>query len=302
MIKQVSVIIVTYNTLSITKKCIESIFEKTKDIEYEIILVDNASEDESCEYFSKLDNITYIYNKINVGFGAANNIGVTEAKGQYILLLNSDTILLNNAVKEFYDIATNSDIKFGCIGTILLDKNNSVTHSYGVMPSIKRNLKAALLRKMYKFFGNNKYYVDDLNLIKGNFTKVGYVIGADMFMKRDVFNRIGGFDERFFLYNEETDIEKRLSNEGLLNYIIIGPRIIHLEGVSSQNNRYLLNKFAICQQSEFEFFKKWNNRWSYYAYRITLIILRIPWFFSNKFTFQSKINYFKTLLFYRTKR
>jgi len=99
----VSIIIVNYNTLGLTSDCIESIVDKTSDLEYEIILVDNASTDSSKAVFSQDPRVRYIYSDRNLGFGRANNLGIREATGRYLFFLNSDTILLNNAVKYFFD-------------------------------------------------------------------------------------------------------------------------------------------------------------------------------------------------------
>ena len=90
---EVSIIIVNYNTCDITKNCINSIFEYTKDIKFEIILVDNNSKDKSYSVFSNDNRITYLYQQNNLGFGKANNLGFKHAKGKYIFLLNSDTLL-----------------------------------------------------------------------------------------------------------------------------------------------------------------------------------------------------------------
>lgn len=98
----VSIIIVNYNTLKITANYIESVFEKTKKIPFEIILVDNASTDGSKEYFEKDQRIRYYYNTENLGFGKANNEGLKYAKGRNVLFLNSDTLLINDAISIYY--------------------------------------------------------------------------------------------------------------------------------------------------------------------------------------------------------
>lgn len=97
----VSVIIVTYNTLALTRDCIDSIFRHTANVQFEVIVVDNASEDGSYDYFSKDRRIIYVYSQENMGFGRANNLGLEYASGEYIFLLNSDTYLKNNAIKIF---------------------------------------------------------------------------------------------------------------------------------------------------------------------------------------------------------
>ena len=100
---QVSIIVVNYNTKDITENCIASIITQTKDVEYEIILVDNASVDGSKEYFKNRKEICYIYSNENLGFGKANNLGAEKAKGELLFLLNSDTILIENSIKKMYD-------------------------------------------------------------------------------------------------------------------------------------------------------------------------------------------------------
>lgn len=128
----VSVIIVNYNTLGLTSDCIESIIAQTSTVEYEIILVDNASTDGSKEVFAQDKRIKYIYSDQNLGFGRANNLGIREAKGRYLFFLNSDTILLNNAVKLFFDFCEkNPDRKIGAVGAVLKDQNQKNIHSYG---------------------------------------------------------------------------------------------------------------------------------------------------------------------------
>ena len=118
----VSIIIINYNTCKMTCECIDSIVEKTHGISYEIILVDNASTDGSKEFFEKDERIAYIYSERNGGFGYGNNLGMKVAKGKYFFLLNSDTLLVNNAVKEFFDYAEKDDKKRIDIDSLLKDK------------------------------------------------------------------------------------------------------------------------------------------------------------------------------------
>ena len=128
----VSIIIVNYNTLGLTSDCIESIVDKTSDLEYEIILVDNASTDSSKAVFPQDPRVRYIYSDRNLGFGRANNLGIREATGRYLFFLNSDTILLNNAVKYFFDFCEkNPEHKIGALGAVLKDRNLRNIHSYG---------------------------------------------------------------------------------------------------------------------------------------------------------------------------
>ena len=131
---QVSVIIVNYNTLKQTCECIDSICEKTRDVSYEIILIDNASTDGSKDFFEKDKRVRYVYSYENMGFGRANNVGMMLAKGEYFFLLNSDTLLVNNAIKEFYDYASNhtKNTFYGCW---LQDIESNYIHSCARYPS-----------------------------------------------------------------------------------------------------------------------------------------------------------------------
>ena len=140
---QVSIIIVNYNTKRITQNCINSIIKFTKDISFEIILVDNASNDESKSFFRSLDGIKFIESNDNLGFGRANNLGFSYSTGKYIYLLNSDTILLNNAVKEFYDFMESQPQSVSCLGSKLLSEDGiSENNSYGYFPSLTSLLKS----------------------------------------------------------------------------------------------------------------------------------------------------------------
>ena len=122
----VSIIIVSYNTKELTHNCLKSVFEQTVNIDFEVIVSDNGSTDGSVEMIKKyFPQVALIENGANLGFGMANNRGLKVAKGKYIFYLNSDTILLNNAVKIFFDYWENAEDKesIGALGGILLDKD-----------------------------------------------------------------------------------------------------------------------------------------------------------------------------------
>lgn len=127
----VSIIIVTYNTCKMTNECINSIVQYTIGLEYEIILVDNASQDDSYNTFSHDERVHYIYNDKNLGFGKANNVGAKHATGRYLFLLNSDTLLKNNAIGYFVEFMDSSPQNIGCCGTLLTDAKGGRMHSFG---------------------------------------------------------------------------------------------------------------------------------------------------------------------------
>ena len=137
---EVSVIIVNYNTISLTKQCIVSIFRYTTGISFEVILVDNGSSHGSAELFSKDERIVFIPSSENIGFGRANNLAFLKSSGKYIFLLNSDTYLKNNAIGLFFDYAEHASSDNACLGSLLLDSKDCIVHSYGNFFSKKEML------------------------------------------------------------------------------------------------------------------------------------------------------------------
>ena len=235
----VSIIIVNYNTKELTNECIDSVFAKTREVSFEIILVDNASTDGSKEYFEKDNRIKYIYCTENLGFGRANNLGCKYSCGKYIFFLNSDTLLLNNAVGLFYDFYENNNeyLKIGALGTFLLDKDRRIIHSFGPFPTIDRVLYNDWCGIILKIFGRKLKLFDDFYEIdmQKEYTAVDYVTGADLFVSREVIDKYGAFDPDFFMYFEETEMQCRWHKFGLQTYVIKNPQIIHLVGASKKN-------------------------------------------------------------------
>lgn len=295
---QVSIIIVNYNTLKMTCECINSIFAKTQGIEFEVILIDNASKDGSKEFFERDDRIKYIYNEENLGFGKANNIGIKHAQGEYLFLLNSDTLFLNNVLLFFLE----QEQKLGgnsVLGTWLLNADHKVTHSYGRFPCIKSELNIAL-----------RVYFDRLPLYKGisRFSEiqstsnmpVDYIVGADLFVPRCVIERTGDFDENFFMYYEETDLQRRMSKIGINRVLIPGPQIVHLEG-KSQNKKHIANKknlkkSILTTTSMLLYLKKYSSSLSYNLFKIMYFVLRFFPVLLMHYEWKTKLKYYKLFL------
>lgn len=247
---QVSIIIVNYNTLELTKNTIESVLEKTQKITYEIILVDNNSSDGSrkffsSEYYSK--EIKFIQSEVNLGFGKANNLGINLAKGKYIFLLNSDTLLINNSIKILYDfMEENKDV--GICGGNLYDENQKPAHSYNVIPKWWFDIYEVYKKIYLKIFKKRLDY---------NYTnkprKVGYITGADMFIRKSVLDEVGSFDPDFFMYFEETELSSRIRKAGYFIYSVSEAKIVHLEGKSFT---FKETRFKMMTESKYKYFKK----------------------------------------------
>jgi len=279
---QVSIIVVNYNTLQLTEECIDSVFDKTKGITFEVILIDNRSTDGSKEHFQNDKRIKYIYSFENMGFGRANNIGMMLAKGEYLFLLNSDTILLNNSVKYFYEYAKNHDNDKICnfYGSWLLDKNKQITLSYGIEPTIRTMLQRACLPYLIVLgiIKHQKFeHVENPNY--GKTAEVGYVSGADIFVNAKLVSEFGAFDHNFFMYYEEAEWQKRLKPYGVKSYIIEGPQIIHLHSGSDSTKKSKhdsINSMIMMHRSRKYFLRKYYSKFKRFIFFFIYAVLETP--------------------------
>lgn len=226
----VSIIIVNYNTLNLLINCLNSIFEKTTKISFEVIIVDNNSSDGSEYVIKEIYNDKVIYVKLleNIGFGRANNEGVKISKGRNLLFLNPDTVLINNAV-EILSGYLDENPNVGICGGNLYDLYMKPTHSFQrTIPSLYTELDLLLLNIPSKFIYNKNLYFN----YKFKPITVAYITGADLCISSILFNNINGFDPDFFMYFEETELSIRIKGKGYK--IICNPeaKIQHLESQS----------------------------------------------------------------------
>lgn len=294
---EVSVIIVNYNKRQMTQECIDSVFDKTQDVKFEVILVDNASTDGSREHFSKEPRIQYIYNQENVGFGRANNIGMEAASGNYFFLLNNDTLLRNNAVKLFFDYAeAHGPVAF--YGGWLHNAKGELVHSGAKMMSVSSDLHIASLAWTLRIplLRNIAGATKNVDAVPNGQVcqKVGYVTGADLFLNRSIVDQVGMFDPRFFMYCEESDWQKRAQEKGIPSYLIKGPQIIHLQDFDSKPTA----AGAILRfESKKLFIRKHYSRLTYYYYRTAYFLLRfLPLLLSNNYSWADRKQLVKKLI------
>lgn len=221
----VSIIFVNYNTEKLIIDCINSIYEKTKGITFEIIVVDNASKNDT-SVLQHDKRITYIQSPQNLGFGGANNLGVKYAKGEYLFFLNPDTLLINNAIYILYNyLQNNPDV--GICGGNLYDINKNPAHSYRIIaPGILSEIYTLVSGIPFKYFLH-----EDFNPTSSPI-RVAYVTGADLLIRASVFKKVGGFDKQFFMYFEETYLCREVSKLKYRIYNVPQAQIIHFEGKS----------------------------------------------------------------------
>lgn len=291
----VSIIIVSYNTCQLTQNCINSIFQHTSGVDFEVIVVDNDSHDGSKEMLSADCRIVYIQSGGNLGFGRANNLGYTKAKGKYLFLLNSDTLLMNNAVKLFYDIAENDSSGVGCWGTILTDKDGNQAVSYGRFLSVWSDLYLHWIKLPLSILFRKPLSVTCYNYPIGKDGFVDYITGADIFMRKSVADQYGLFDTMFFLYFEETDMERRYAAHGIKRRVCTTPQIVHFEGGSQDKGKVNLNMQLIRLKSKMTYLRKWNNKVLFYFYIVALSLIRIPFIAFYRYPLSYKKKYIRIL-------
>lgn len=227
----VSIIIVNYNTYDLVVKCILSVLNNTYGISYEIIVVDNNSPDRRIENLQKeFPEVVLVLNPTNDGFGSANNIGNKYAKGYYLFLLNSDTILKDNSIYELYCFLEENMETVGACGGNLCDENLKPATSFSrFMPSFLSDIDQFFFNMLSKtIYRKNCYYA----FSKEPFEVKGNISGADLMIQKKIFDKLNGFDENYFMYYEETDLLFRLRNINYKTYIVPRSEIIHLEGAS----------------------------------------------------------------------
>ncbi len=269
----VSIIIVNYKTDKLVKECLSSLFIYTRGITFEVTVVDNDSDDNIEEVLlTEFPTVEFIKSRTNVGFGAANNLAMKKATGKYIFLLNPDTVLLNNAIKIFYDYCEvrESQRDIGCIGGFLEDVDGGNIHSYGKFLNFSYDLFYTIGYSIKKlFYLKNTKFITPLYVKYTKSIDVDYITGADLFIPRDTLKDVGNFDESFFMYSEETDLQYRMMKKKYRRVVIPGPRIIHLEGqsFSLSNSRRVM--MAI---SKFIYVKKNKTRLHYIVMKTTYLI------------------------------
>jgi GT2 family glycosyltransferase len=287
----VSIIIVNTNTKTLLKQALKSVFETTKDLNFEVIVVDNTSHDGSQQMVrEEFPNVILIEAK-NKGFGHANNVGAQYAKGKYLFLLNPDTIVLNNAVKILAEFLDNNP-KAGICGGNLFDADKKAALSYQMfLPSIFWELNiffSGILGKLR--YGKNVCF---------NHThqpkKVGYITGADLMIRHDLFRRLGGFDPDFFVYYEETELTFRVKKAGYAVYSVPQAEIIHLEGKTFSGNWERRTRISL--ESREKYYQKTHTCFvSWICNNILILGCLFKYCLCVIFGNPIKVNYYKFLI------
>ena len=256
---QLSVIILNYNVRYFLEQCVLSVQKALEGIDSEIIVIDNASSDASCEMMkTKFPHIKLIENKDNLGFPKGNNIGVAQAKGEYICILNPDTVVAEDTFFKILNsqlVTRNSQL--GIIGCKLIDGAGNF------LPESKRGVptpwvaftKIFGLYKISNYFG--KYYSQHLS--ENESGKVDILVGAFMLMKRELYLEVGGFDENCFMYSDDIDLSYLVLKTGKSNYYFHETSVIHYKGESTVRDGTYMKRFREAMQ--FFYKKHFKKSW-----------------------------------------
>jgi GT2 family glycosyltransferase len=270
-----SIIIVSFNTKNLLTTCINSVLKYTKGINFEIVVVDNASDDGSGEAAKKL-GVKVIENKTNPGFAAANNQGVRVSKGKYVLFLNSDTEIHDNVLEEMV-AWMNLNSKSGVVTCALKNADGSMQATGGYFPTLLRVFSwmtiqdipfvDSIIKPFHPYHSKALFFKGD-SFYKSE-KELDWVTGAFLLTRRNILEDIGGWDEKFFMYVEEVDLCYRVKKLGYKIWYLPKWNITHLGGASSKTSEFSLI-------SEYEgvkkFYKKFYPAWQMPILRLILKI------------------------------
>lgn len=273
---KLSVVIVNYNVKYFLEQCLISVFKAGKGIDLEVFVVDNASADGSCQMVKqRFPEVQLIENSINVGFSVANNQAIKKASGQYVLLLNPDTLVEEDTFSKCIQFMDNHP-NAGSLTVKMIDGKGRY------LPESKRGLPSPMV-SFYKIFGFTKlfprsktfarYYLGHLD--ENETHKIEILPGAFMFIPKAVFDKVGLLDESFFMYGEDIDLSYRILKADYDNYYFPETRIIHYKGESTKKgsiNYVLLFYKAMAQFAQKHFTQK--NAWLYMGVIFIAIYLR----------------------------
>jgi len=263
---QLSVVILNYNVRYFLETCLVSVQKAIQNIDSEIIVIDNASTDGSCEMIKeRFPEVYLIENSENVGFPKGNNIGVEKAKGDYICILNPDTVVAEDTFTKILQFAEKQN-ELGIIGCKMIDGSGLF------LPESKRGVPTpwvafTKVAGLYKYFPKstlfNQYYLQ--HIPQSSTQKVPILTGAFMFLKRQLYQEVGGFDQDCFMYSDDVDLSYLVTKKGFSNYYFADTTIIHYKGESTQKDVLYMKRF---QEAMTFFYKKHFNQ----SFLFTLIM------------------------------
>ncbi len=272
-----TILIVNYKTTELTLSCIRSIYDFSPACLYEIVLVDNGSNDDiSAQIGEQFPEVRFIETGGNVGFSRANNLGIHNSRGEFVVLLNSDTALIEPIWDAMIDFMR-QQTELGVIGCREVDGDGNFQLSCGHFP----NFQNEIIRKImhYRLSINDHKVRDYLDGKFSNLSVVDWVSGSCMMIRRKALEDVGLLDEQFFMYFEDIDFCRRVRDKGWGVRYFPGATICHYGGRSARHN--LLHVLVEYRKSQAYFTRKYYGKLGSLLIRIFLIIKygfhALPW-------------------------
>lgn len=253
--KDLSILIVNYNTSDLLKNCLESVYVTIRGLSFEVIVVDNASLDGSIQMLKEnYPDVKVVRNDSNLGFGAANNQAINEMRGRYALLLNTDTVLKPGAVRELFNFMESHPEAAMACGQ-LLNADGSKQNSIASFPSfLTLSSNMGLLEYMFPRRYPSKRYSH------ANPVEIDSGIGACLLIRKRALDEVGKFDTRYFFFFEETDLAMQMKKCSWKIFHVPTAYIVHLQGQSIGHSADSRIEFY---RSRYQFLRKWNSRPSF---------------------------------------
>ena len=233
-----SIAVISYNTRDLLLACLQSVSERTKGVDYEVIVVDNASKDGSVDAVrARFPHVTVIANAENSGFAKACNQAAVVSSGRYLLLLNSDTVMQQGTLRTMVS-CLDQHLDIGAVSCLQRDEQGRVVQSCFPFPSIRDHVRYAetLPTVVRRLVGAPS----SMDCTRSQ--DVEWANGACLMIRKALFDRLGGLDERFFMYFEDVDLCRRVQQLGYRVRHVAEGEVVHLLGGSSRANRHGLNK------------------------------------------------------------
>jgi GT2 family glycosyltransferase len=255
----ISAIIVSYNTREMTLECLRTLAVSLDGIDSEIIVVDNASSDGSVEAIrAAFPHIRLVASESNSGFGAANNEAMRLARGRFFLLLNSDAFPEKPAIPALLTFLQENP-RAGVVGPRLLNADGSLQVSCYPFPTPV----SAWLENLWLHRGYHGWLHDSVR-------QVDFLIGACLLVRREVYEQVGGFDERFFMYSEEADWLRRMKDAGWEAIFVPGACVTHLGGASGAKEEVRISRHFFESLDYYE--RKHHGLAGLIAFRLAMIV------------------------------
>lgn len=299
-----SIVVVNFETPDYTLECVRSIYKNKPHCAFEVIVIDNGSKDNSFERFrEELPQVLCIESGANLGFSQANNLGINNARGNFILLLNSDTKILDNSLDKMLEhLMSNPHV--GAMGPRQLHGNGKLQLSWGTFPTLISEAFRKLLH--YRLSINDLKIRDYLEEKYAGSTDVDWVSGSCLMARKNALQDAGLLDGRFFMYFEDIDLCRRMKDAGWRIHYNSDITILHYGGVSAKKN--LLRVLVEYRRSQIYFTKKYYGFQGVFGLKVLLFVKYTLYFLNSSLIYlsalifrrENKENFAKLLLSKKT--